>query len=58
MRKFRNGYNEADQLVLGETALFGLSRYEIAGRKIYNKLEQQMFGSGEVGELIKLYLEK
>jgi hypothetical protein len=58
MRKLSTGYNEAVQWVLGKTALLGLPRYEIAGRTIDNKLEQPMFGSGEVGELIKLYLEK
>ena len=58
MRKLSTGHNDDIQLFVGETALLGLSRYEIAGRKANNNLEQPMFGSGEVGELIKLYLEQ
>lgn len=57
MRKLDTGYKDDVSLVVGETALLGLSRYEIAGRKPNNTLEQPFFGSGEVGELIRLHLE-
>ena len=58
LRKLDTGYSDDVRLVLGETVLLALSRYEVAGRKADNKLEQPLFGSGEIGELIKLTIEK
>jgi len=58
LRKLDTGNIDDIRLVLGKTVLLGLSRYEIAGRKADNQLEQPLFGSGEIGELIMLTIEK
>lgn len=58
LRKLNTGYSN-DIILNTETAvLLGLSRYEIAGRKPDTNLEIPLYGSGEVGELIKFHLEK
>ena len=43
------------QFVPGQTYLFGVSRYEIAGRKPNMKLSNPLYGSGDINE--KLWLE-
>ncbi len=58
LRKLDTKHNDDIQLIPGETVLLGLSRFEIAGRKRNNTLQQPLYGSGDVGELIKLQLEK
>ncbi|MCW8929828.1 MAG: ethylbenzene dehydrogenase-related protein [Gammaproteobacteria bacterium] len=58
MRKLDTGYSDDIRLVTGSSVLLGLSRYEIAGRKVDPQLEEPLFGSGDVGQLIQLSLEK
>lgn len=40
------------------TYLFGVSRYEIAGRSLEPELEQPLYGSGDVSETLYLRFEK
>ena len=57
-RKLNTGNSDDIKLIPGEEYLLGLSRYEIAGRKPNNTIQEPYFGAGEVGELIKLFISK
>ena len=54
-RKLTTSHGDDVQFVPGEKYLFGVSRYEIAGRKRNSKLSQPLYGSGDVHE--PLWLE-
>jgi len=58
LRKLDTGHSDDIHLILGETVMLGLSRFEVAGRKVDNQLEQPFYGSGEIGEIIQLTIEK
>lgn len=57
-RKLDTGNSDDINLVVGNSMLLGLSRYEIAGRKPDQNLEIPYFGSGEISQLINVLLEK
>lgn len=57
-RKLKTNYLDDIQFDTSKTYLFGVSRYEIAGRKTDAKLEQPKYGSGEVGQLLLLTFVK
>ena len=54
-RKLTTSHEDDVQFVPGKKVLFGVSRYEIAGRKRNDKLTQPLYGTGEVNE--PLWLE-
>jgi Ethylbenzene dehydrogenase len=53
-RSLISGYDDDIQFDLSQQYFFGVSRYEIAGRKPDRKLSQPLYGSGDVSE--KFYL--
>ena len=53
-RKLDTGHGDDVQFQVGGRYLFGVSRYEIAGRKPDPNLEEPYFGSGEIGDPITL----
>ncbi len=53
-RALRTDHPDDVQFILGQSHLFGVSRYEIAGRKPNLALQQPLFGAGEVGEHLLL----
>lgn len=56
-RKLQTGNSDDLQMETVGSYRFGVSRYEIAGRKPEPESDTPMFGSGEVGELILLSFE-
>lgn len=58
LRKLKTGNGDDIQLEINQQALVGLSRYEIAGRKPDNTIDEPLFGSGEIGKLIRLSFEQ
>ena len=54
-RKLTTSHDDDVQFVTGKKFLFGVSRYEIAGRKRNDKLTQPLYGTGDVNE--PLWLE-
>lgn len=49
-RKLDTGHPDDIRFALDQTYQFGISRYEIAGRDADPRLEQPLYGFGEVGE--------
>ncbi|MCP4753947.1 MAG: hypothetical protein GY866_23940 [Proteobacteria bacterium] len=56
-RKLNTGHKDDVQFEIGKLYPFGVSRYEIAGRKPDPSLTQPLFGSGDVSEPLFLKLE-
>ncbi|KPK36938.1 MAG: hypothetical protein AMK70_00390 [Nitrospira bacterium SG8_35_1] len=54
-RKLRTGNRDDIQFTPAQKYLFGVSRYEIAGRKANTKLSSPLYGTGDINE--KLWLE-
>ncbi|MCU7929320.1 MAG: hypothetical protein KZQ90_00850 [Candidatus Thiodiazotropha sp. (ex Codakia rugifera)] len=54
MRKLDTGHGDDVIFKPGEVYQFGVSRFEIAGRDPDPKIEIPLFGSGEIGESLKL----
>jgi hypothetical protein len=53
-RALNTGNGDDIQFDTAKTYLFGVSRYEVAGRKPDPKLTQPLYGSGDVGEALML----
>lgn len=53
-RKLQTGHDDDVQFEIPRTYRFGVSRYEIAGRKRNLKTEQPNHGAGEIGEHLTL----
>lgn len=53
-RKLQTGHDDDVQFEKSQTYRFGVSRYEIAGRKSNPKIEQPNHGAGEIGEHLTL----
>jgi hypothetical protein len=53
-RKLVTGNADDVQFNTRQAYAFGVSRYEIAGRKMNPKLQQPWFGAGEIGEILSL----
>ena len=53
-RKLNTNHSDDIQFDLSKEYLFGVSRYEIAGRKKNPKLTQPLYGSGDVSEKLLL----
>lgn len=53
-RKLVTGHPDDVQFVSGRQFQFGVSRYEIAGRVPNKNLDSPLFGTGDVGETLKL----
>jgi len=56
-RALDTGNDDDVQFDLKRSYQFGVSRYEIAGRKINRKLTQPLYGSGDTGEALTLIFE-
>ncbi len=56
-RKLVTGHSDDLQLVRGGRYQFGVSRYEIAGRDIEPANATSMYGTGEIGPLLKLRIQ-
>ncbi len=56
-RKLDTGHADDIQFVPGKSYQFGVSRYEIAGRKRDDSIDEPLFGSGEIGETLFLEFE-
>ncbi len=57
-RALQTGHKDDLQFNPEKNYYFGVSRYEIAGRKPDPQLQEPYFGSGEITELIQLRFEK
>ncbi len=57
-RDLKTGNADDVQLVTSRRYQFGVSRYEIAGRKPNPKLQVPLYGSGEIGENIFLVFDQ
>jgi hypothetical protein len=58
-RRMRNtGNNDDVQFDLKKSYYFGVSRYEIAGRKVNKRLTQPLYGSGDISEVLTLIFAK
>jgi hypothetical protein len=57
-RALKTGNNDDIQFDTSKSYLFGVSRYEIAGRKPNSKLTQPFYGSGDIGEVLTLQFGK
>ena len=57
-RKLRTGHTDDIQFELEKSYLFGVSRYEIAGRKPDPNISQPLYGSGDVGAPLILKFEQ
>jgi len=55
-RKLDTGHTDDIKLNIGASHDFAVSRYEVAGRKPEPSTEQPLYGSGEVGPIIKARL--
>lgn len=53
-RKLRTGHIDDIQFATAQAFQFGVSRYEIAGRAVDDRLAQPKFGAGDVGETLFL----
>ncbi len=53
-RALNTGNNDDIRFDLKKSCRFGVSRYEIAGRKRDSKLTQPLYGSGDISEVITL----
>ncbi len=53
-RKLRTGHDDDVQFEISKDYRFGVSRYEIAGRKSNPRAEQPNHGAGEIGEHLTL----
>ena len=53
-RRLITGNTDDIQFVSGKTYLFGVSRYEIAGRKPNRKLSNPLYGTGDINETLWL----
>lgn len=56
-RKLDTGHADDVVLVPGRPVVFGVSRYEIAGRPVNPKQDQPLHGAGDIGEPVRLILE-
>ena len=57
-RALRTGYSDDLQFKTDTSYYFGVSRYEIAGRKPTPETEEPYFGAGEINDLIELQFIK
>ena len=57
-RKFQTGNEDDVQFNTTQKFLFGVSRYEIAGRELASKLSNPLFGTGDVSESLWLKFMK
>jgi hypothetical protein len=57
-RALKTNHNDDIQFDINKEYIFGISRYEIAGRDIDLTLTQPLYGCGDVGEELKLIFEK
>lgn len=57
-RLLKTGNDDDVQFDITKSYHFGVSRYEIAGRKVNNNLTQPLYGSGDVGERITLIFDR
>ena len=57
-RKLTTGQPDDVQFTPGEKYLFGISRYEIAGRQSNAKLSDPLYGTGDVNETLWLQFKK
>ncbi|MEN8180820.1 MAG: ethylbenzene dehydrogenase-related protein [Pseudomonadota bacterium] len=55
-RKLVTGHHDDVALEAGRSYRFGVSRYEIAGRKAESDIENPLFGAGDIGEHLMLQL--
>ena len=53
-RPLETGHNDDVQFKPDKTYLFGLSRYEIAGREPDQRIAEPFFGAGEITEHLRL----
>ena len=53
-RKFDTGHQDDVVLMPGQAYQFGVSRYEIAGRKADSRIEIPLYGAGEISESLTL----
>ncbi len=53
-RRLQTGHRDDVQFKTENTYLFGVSRYEIAGREPNENIAQPNFGAGEIGEHLRL----
>jgi hypothetical protein len=53
-RKMRTNHKDDVEFEIDRSYQFGVSRYEIAGRKINRTLDQPEYGAGEIGERLSL----
>jgi hypothetical protein len=53
-RKLVTGNQDDIQFAPGKKYLFGVSRYEIAGREPNAKLSEPLYGTGDVNEILWL----
>ncbi len=56
-RKMFTGHADDIQFEIGGSYRFGVSRFEIAGRKPDPRLDEPLFGSGEIDEVLTLSFE-
>ncbi|MFA5119174.1 MAG: ethylbenzene dehydrogenase-related protein [Candidatus Omnitrophota bacterium] len=57
-RALNTGHNDDVQFDTSQTYLFGVSRYEIAGRKLDSTIHEPLFGCGDVSEGLTLKFGK
>ncbi|MDX1776473.1 MAG: ethylbenzene dehydrogenase-related protein, partial [Desulfobulbales bacterium] len=57
-RKLLTGNSDDVQFNPDKKYLFGLSRYEIAGREANEKLSDPLYGTGDVSEVLWLQFKK
>lgn len=57
-RSLNTGHQDDVQFEQGRNYLFGVSRYEIAGREPDPKLSQPFYGAGDISEKLWLFLEE
>ena len=57
-RALQTGNNDDVQLNIKKTYLFGISRFEIAGRLPSPDIDEPLFGSGDVEQIITLSFEQ
>jgi hypothetical protein len=53
-RKLATGHPDDVQFDPGQSYLFGVARFEIAGRRVNGKLSQPYFGAGEITQTLRL----
>lgn len=57
-RALKTNHSDDIQFDVNKEYIFGISRYEIAGRNPNPKLTQPLYGCGDVGEQLKLIFER